>query len=206
MYKFTKPRRNPLSSPVITMSSRRAEKMSLYEHLLALPDGLTGEIVNGQLRTQPRPSGPHALASSRLGADLETPFGRGRGGPGGWWIIDEPEIHFVLDIEVMVPDIAGWRRERMPSLPQGHKFEVAPDWLCEIFSPSSKSTDREEKIPLYAHYGVAYAWLLDPTAHALEVYRSVDGEWAPVGFFRDDDKVSAPPFEAVTVHLAELWG
>ena len=187
------------------MSFQSVKKISIYEQLITLPDGLTGEIINGQLHTQPRPAAPHALASSRLGADLDGPFGRGRGGPGGWWIIDEPEIHFVLDIEVMAPDIAGWRREKMPSLPQGHKFEVVPDWICEIFSPSSKSMDREEKMPLYAQYGVPYAWLLDPKAHTLEVYRSMDGEWTPVGFFRDDDKVSAPPFEAVTVQLTELW-
>ena len=188
------------------MSIQSAKSPSLYEQLVALPEGLTGEIINGQLRAQPRPAGPHALASSRLGADIEGPFGRGRGGPGGWWIIDEPEVHFLLDREVMVPDIAGWRRERMPTLPEGHKFEVVPDWICEVFSPSSKSSDREEKMPLYAHYGVGYAWLVDPKAQTLEAYRLVDGKWAPLGFFRDDDDVSVPPFDAITIHLVELWG
>ena len=101
------------------MSIQSAKSPSLYEQLVALPDGLTGEIINGQLRAQPRYSGPHALACSRLGADIEGPYGRGRGGPGGWWIIDEPELHLVLDREVMVQDIAGWRRERMPTLPEG---------------------------------------------------------------------------------------
>jgi Uma2 family endonuclease len=187
------------------MSRWTAPKPSLYEQLVALPEGLIGEIINGQLRAQPRPSGPHALASSRLGADIEGPYGRGRGGPGGWWIIDEPEIHFVLDTEVVVPDIAGWLHARLPSLPQGHRFEVVPDWICEIFSPATKSGDREEKMPLYARYGVPFAWLVDPKAHTLEAYRLVEGHWTPLGVYRDDDTVRLAPFEAITLHLADLW-
>ena len=124
------------------MNSPVARKLSLYEQLLSLPEGLTGEIINGQLRTQPRPAWPHILASARLGTDIEGSYGRGRGGPGGWWIVLDPEVHFALDIEVTVPDIAGWRKERMPSPPEGHKIQVVPDWVCEIFSPSTKSTDR----------------------------------------------------------------
>ena len=104
------------------MTTQTAGQPSLYEKLLALPEGLTGEIINRQLRTQPRPAWPHGLAGSRLGADIEGPYGRGRGGPGGWWIIDEPEVHFALDVEVLVPDIAGWRKQRMPSPPEGHKI------------------------------------------------------------------------------------
>jgi Uma2 family endonuclease len=187
------------------MSSIPRRRPSLYEQLLALPEGLVGEIIAGQLRAQPRPSGPHALASSRLGSDLEGPYGRGRGGPGGWWIIDEPEVHFVVDVEVVVPDLAGWRRARMPVLPEGHRFEVVPDWVCEIFSPATKSADREEKMPLYARYGVRHAWLVDPRARTLEAYGLADGKWAPLGLFRDDDPVSVAPFEAVTVRLADLW-
>jgi len=188
------------------MNPQAARRPSLYDQLLALPEGLTGEIINGQLRAQPRLAWPHSLAGSRLGADIEGPYGRGRGGPGGWWIIDEPEVHFILDQEVMVPDIAGWRRERMPSPPQGHKIQVVPDWVCEIFSPSTKSTDREEKMPLYAHYGVRFAWLVDPKTLTLEAYELVDARWTPLGFFRDDDAVSVAPFDAIVIHLADLWG
>jgi Uma2 family endonuclease len=188
------------------MSPQSLKKVSLYDRLLALPAGLTGEIINGQLRTQPRPAWPHILAGSRLGADIESAYGRGRGGPGGWWIVDEPEIHFVLDSEVTVPDIAGWRRERMPAPPEGHKIQVVPDWVCEIFSPSSKSTDREEKMPLYAHHGVDFAWLVDPKTRTLEVYERIDAAWRPLGMFRDDDTVSAKPFDAITIHLTDLWG
>jgi Uma2 family endonuclease len=187
------------------MRRQTASRPSLYDQLLALPEGLIGEIIDGQLRTQPRPSGPHALASSRLGADIEGPYSRGRGGPGGWWIIDEPEIHFVLDIEVVVPDIAGWLQARLPSLPHGHRFKVVPDWICEIFSPATKSSDREEKMPLYARYRVPFAWLVDPSAHTLEAYRLIEGKWAPVGLYRDDDQVRVAPFEAITLRLAELW-
>jgi len=187
------------------MNSQTARRLSLYEQLAGLPDGLTGEIINGQLRTQPRPSWPHALATSRLGADIEGPYGRGRGGPGGWWIIDEPEVHFVLDVEVTVPDLAGWRRERMPLPPKGHKIEVVPDWVCEVLSPSSTSTDREEKLPLYARYGVQFAWLVDPKGRKLEAFRLEQGRWILLGTLRDDDRVCVAPFDAITIHLAELW-
>jgi Uma2 family endonuclease len=187
------------------VSRQVARKPSLYEQLVALPEGLTGEIISGQLRTQPRPTWAHSLAGSRLGADLEGPYGRGRGGPGGWWIIDEPEVHLVLDTEVVVPDLAGWRRERMPRPPEGHRVQVVPDWVCEILSPSSKSTDREEKMPLYARYGVGYAWLVDPVARTLEAYRLEGDAWAPQGLYRDDDVVRVAPFDAVTIRLTELW-
>jgi Uma2 family endonuclease len=188
------------------MDRQTARKPSLYEQLEALPEGLIGEIINGQLRTQPRPAWPHALASSRLGADIEVSYGRGRGGPGGWWIIFEPEVHFVLDTEVTVPDIAGWRKPRMPSPPEGHKVQVVPDWICGIFSPSTKSTDREEKMPLYAHYGVPFAWLVDPKTHTLEAYELINHKWRPLGIFRDDDTVSVAPFDAIVIHLSDLWG
>jgi Uma2 family endonuclease len=181
-------------------------KPTLYEQLLQLPEGLIGEIFNGQLRTHPRPGWPHILASSRLGADLEGAYGRGRGGPGGWWILDEPEIHFELDTVVTVPDIAGWRRERLIDPPAGHKIELAPDWVCEIFSPSTKSIDREEKMPLYAARGVPYLWLVDPKAHTLEAYELKGGKWVLLQLFRDDDPVSARPFDSITIRLNELWG
>jgi len=116
---------------------QHAYKPRLYEQLETLPEGLTGEILNGQLHAQPRPAGPHALTESNLQIEIGGPFGKGRGGPGGWWILVEPEIHFVTDQEVVVPDLAGWRRERMPHIPQGHRFEVVPDGST---TPSQNST------------------------------------------------------------------
>ena len=188
------------------MTTQPSHKPTLYEQLLQLPDGLIGEIINGQLRTHPRPAWSHVLASSRLGADIEGPYGRGRGGPGGWWILDEPEVHLELDTVVLVPDIAGWRRQRLATPPKGHKVELVPDWVCEILSPSTKSTDREEKMPIYARYGVPFAWLVDPTTHTLEAYEQRDGQWLTLGLFRDDDQVSVKPFDAIVIHLNELWG
>jgi len=175
-----------------------ATQPTLYEFLEALPENLVGEILNGQLHTQPRPSGPHGQVALDLAIRVGGPYGKGIGGPGGWWICPEPEVHFVRDTEVAVPDLAGWRRERMPDLPEGHRFDVVPDWVCEILSPSTKRKDREDKMPLYARYGVRYAWLIDPVEYTLEVYRLEVGAWVEVGRFTGADQVVAPPFEAVS--------
>ncbi|MBK1632468.1 hypothetical protein CKO31_17320 [Thiohalocapsa halophila] len=182
----------------------RAES-SLYQQLESLPPGLIGEILNGQLHTQPRPTGRHAYAASALVAELFTSFSKGRGGRGGWWIIDEPELHLLEDVEVDVPDIAGWRRERMPSVPDGHRFTVVPDWVCEILSSSTESKDREIKLPIYARFGVAFAWPLDPRKRTLETDALDDGAWRETGRFADRDQVRAPPFDAVVIALDGLW-
>ena len=178
---------------------------TLYEQLAALPEGLTGEILDGQIHTQPRPSWPHALAGSVLRADLVGPFQQGRGGPGGWWIIDEPELHFIRDTEVAVPDLAGWRRERMPRPPRGHRVTVVPDWVCEILSNSTESKDRKIKMPIYARYGVAYAWLVDPLERTLEAYALTGGDWREIGRFAGGDRVPVAPFDAIAIDLADLW-
>ncbi len=109
------------------------------------------------------------------------------------------------DTEVAVPDLAGWRRKRMPYLPEGHRFEVVPDWVCEILSPSTKRKDRETKMPLYAFYEVQYAWLIDPIEHVLEVYRLNVGTWVESGRFAGADQVIAPPFEAISLDLGAFW-
>ena len=123
-------------------------KPALYEYLEALPEGMTGEILNGQFHAQSRPSNRHAHAAIQLGAHIAFGYGDDGDDPGGWWILVEPEVHFVRDIEVAVPDLAGWRRERMPYLPDGHRIEVIPDWVCEILSPSTASRDHKIKMPL----------------------------------------------------------
>jgi Uma2 family endonuclease len=172
---------------------------------MGLPDNLTGEILLGQLHTQPRPAGPHTRAESVLESELFRPFDRGHGGPGGWWILIEPEVHFVVDTEVCVPDLAGWRRERMLEIPRGHRFTVAPDWVCEILSPATASKDREIKMPIYAHYGVRHAWLVDPLAETLDAYELRHGEWIRLGEFRGSDQVSVAPFAAISIALTDLW-
>jgi Uma2 family endonuclease len=182
-----------------------ATERHLYSELEALPENLVGEIIGGELHVQPRPAAPHALAGSSLGADLLGAFQRGRGGPGGWWIIDEPEIHFVRDIEVLVPDIAGWRRERMTRMPPDQRFEVVPDWVCEILSPSTARKDRVIKMPVYARFGVAYLWLVDPLARTLETFALESGRWVVTGQFKDEDIVAVPPFEALSLELVTLW-
>ena len=175
-----------------------------YSALCELSENLIGEILNGVLCTRPRPAGPHALASSALGAGL---FGlrRGTGDPGGWWIIDEPEIHFIRDTEVCVPDIAGWRRERMPHIPRGHRFETVLDWVCEILSPGTARKDRVMKMPIYARHGVAHLWLVDPLERTLEAYELNQGLWRVIGLFQEADRVRVAPFEAVELSLSDLW-
>ena len=180
-------------------------KPNLYQQLLALPEHVTGEILAGELYTQPRPTGRHGLVGRGLSGNLVNPFDFGRGGPGGWWIIIEPEVHFIRDVEVVVPDLAGWRRERMPSVPKGHRFEVVPDWVCEILSPATAKKDRVVKLPIYAHYGVAHVWLVDPVAQTLEAFELYEGRWLLIATLKDNDQVAVPPFDAVEFSLADLW-
>jgi Uma2 family endonuclease len=182
-----------------------AESLSLYDRLAALPDGLTGEILNGQLHTQPRPAGPHARAESVLQIEIGGPFDRGRGGPGGWGILVEPEIHFVRDIEVCVPDLAGWRRERFSATPRDQRFDIVPDWVCEILWPSTESKDRQVKMPIYARYGVGFIWLVAPLQRSLEAYRLDPGDWTSAGTWHGDASAAIPPFEALSLDLSALW-
>ena len=182
-----------------------AETCSLYDRLMALPEGLTGEVLNGQLHAQPRPSGPHMGVESALQIELGGPFDRGRGGPGGWRILVEPEIHFVRDQEVCVPDLAGWRRGRLPQLPRDQRFEVVPDWICEILSPSTESKDRQIKMPIYARYGVGFAWLIDPLKQTLEAYALEEEDWRGLGTWGEGETVAVPPFDAVRLALRDLW-
>jgi Uma2 family endonuclease len=177
----------------------------LYAELEALPENLTGEIINGQLYTQPRPTTPHALVESGLAMDIGSAYHRGRGGPGGWWILVEPEIHFIRDTEVLVPDLAGWRRERMPRLPNDQRIEVVPDWVCEILSLSTARKDRMTKMPVYARYGVTYLWLVDPLAHTLEAFALREGRWTVIGQFQEQEIVSVEPFQEIALELGALW-
>ena len=174
-----------------------------YADIVALPENVVGEILNGTLVTHPRPAAPHAVAASALGGELYSPFGRGRGGPGGWVLLDEPELH--LDEDVVVPDIAGWRRERMPVVPDAPYFELPPDWVCEVLSPSTRKVDRVDKLPIYARSGVTHVWLVDPLDRTLELFRRDGLLWVLVAVHRDDALVRAEPFDAVELELSALW-
>ncbi|AKT41527.1 Uma2 family endonuclease [Chondromyces crocatus] len=175
-----------------------------YADLEAVPEHQVAEIVRGVLHTFPRPAGPHSKASTLLSADLVGPFSRGRGGPGGWWILFEPELH--LGPDVLVPDLAGWRRERMPEVPDVPFFTLPPDWCCEVLSPSTATHDRKRKMPVYAAAGVTWLWLLDPLGQSLEVFHLGPRKlWELEQVFSGDDLVRAAPFDAVELELAALW-
>lgn len=183
--------------------SQPAEQLATYEDLLNLPENLVGEIINGELHAHPRPAPKHARAYSVLGYRLGGPFDGGIDGPGGWWIIDEPELH--LGSDILVPDLAGWRRERMPELPETAWFELAPDWVCEILSPSTARVDRGFKMPLYAANGVEHLWLVDPDVRTLEVYQLQGEHWLLLKTLHDDQALSQPPFDAIEFPLSSLW-
>jgi Uma2 family endonuclease len=180
-----------------------AKKRATYEDLVAVPVGKVAEIINGELVVHPRPASRHALSESDLGAELIGSFHIGRNGPGGWVILFEPELH--LGDDVLVPDVAGWRRERMPEIPEVVGFTLPPDWLCEVLSPSTKAVDRADKLPIYARERVGNVWLIDPLAQTLEAFR-LDGEtYRLMGTWRDEARVRIEPFEALELELALLW-
>jgi Uma2 family endonuclease len=180
-----------------------AKRQATYDDLLAVPEHLVAEIIYGQVVTHPRPASPHARAASKLGARLDGPFDMGEGGPGGWIILDEPELH--LGGHVLVPDLAGWRRQRMPEMPDVTAFDIVPDWICEIVSPSTAATDRAEKMPIYASLGAPYLWLLDPGPRTLEVYRLEDARYVVLQTASGNAVLRAEPFDAIELALAQLW-
>ena len=173
------------------------------------PAHMVAEILGGELRLMPRPQPTHATAASVLGEELGPPFRRGKGGPGGWIFLDEPELHLGPLPDVVVPDLAGWHRDRLPEdvfapgAPVG--ITIAPDWVCEVLSPSTEATDRAEKMPIYAREKVAHAWLLDPELRTLEVFRLERGMWVVAKVVRGDVTVRAEPFEAIELDLSALW-
>jgi Uma2 family endonuclease len=130
-------------------------------------------------------------------------FDLARTGPGGWWFLAEPELH--LGPDIFVPDLAGWRRERVPEPPDVPWVTMAPDWVCEVLSPSTRLVDRARKMPLYHRAGVRHAWIIDPERYTLEVYRSEQGGWVRSGFYEGGTVVRAEPFEAVPLELPLLW-
>ena len=179
------------------------DRPATYEDLAALPDNLVAEIVDGELHGSPRPGPKHAEAGTAIGGGLVPPFHSGQGGPGGWRILYEPEIH--LGRDVVVPDWAGWRRARMPHSPASAFYELAPDWVCEILSPSTAQLDRARKLAIYAREGVSHAWLVDPLARTLEVLRLENGRWTILGTHAGSDIVRADPFAEIDLPLAALW-
>ena len=173
-----------------------------YQDVLDAPADRVAELIHGALHLHPRPRPRHARTITSLGDELVSPFDKGRGGPGGWWILIEPELH--LGADVLVPDLAGWRRTRLPSLPDGH-IAVQPDWICEVISPSNAGTDRVTKRELYASSGVGHYWLADPASQTLETYRldPTTTRWVDSGAFDATARARIPPFEAVELATLE---
>jgi Uma2 family endonuclease len=164
---------------------------------------MVAEIIDGELELQPRPEKPHTVAATAVGEELGPPFKRGRGGPGGWIILFEPELHLRADI--LVPDLGGWRRERMPVITTEEPFfPLAPDWVCEVVSPSTAAKDRGKKLPIYAREGVRHVWLVDPIQRTLDIFLQ-DKNWILVAVHADDARVRAEPFDAIELDLAVLW-
>jgi Uma2 family endonuclease len=182
---------------------KHVERPATYEDLLQVPDDLVAEIVDGELYTNPRPAFPHAIAAGALFGDIYPAFHRGRGGPGGWWIIFEPELH--LGDDVLVPDIAGWRRARMPRPPSGPWTDIAPDWICEAISPGTARLDRMKKMPVYARENVQFAWMVDANRQSFDAFRLTDGRWVPYAEHVGNGIVRVEPFEAIEINLADLW-
>jgi Uma2 family endonuclease len=179
------------------------KKSATYADLVRVPDHLVAEIVDGELFATPRPAARHARAASVLGMDLGTPFDRGRGGPGGWCILDEPELH--LHDDILVPDLAGWRRNRLPAIPDRAALTLAPDWVCEVLSPATEAFDRGRKLAVYAREGVSHVWLVNPTNETLEVLVLTAERWTLVATHVGTVAVRAEPFAAIELDLSGLW-
>jgi Uma2 family endonuclease len=183
-----------------------AKQRATYDDLVKVPDTKVAEIIDGDLIVSPRPAMPHASAASGIGGGLWNEFHGPPGSgnkPGGWWIIFEPELHFGAD--VLVPDLAGWRRDRLPALRNVPYMTLAPDWACEVVSPSTGMIDRSRKMRIYAREGVAHLWLVDPLVRTLEIYRLESGRWIVASTFGGDDVVRAEPFDAIELALDRWW-
>jgi Uma2 family endonuclease len=185
------------------MPPAAVKSAATYEDLLKVPSHLVAEILDGDLYATPRPGLPHARAASVLGGKLGDAFDHGTGGPGGWWILFEPELHLRSDI--IVPDLAGWRRERLPQIPAAAYMTLAPDWVCEVVSPSTEALDRAKKIAIYARESVSHLWLINPVARTLEVMELDAGRWVLLAAYADQEMVHAKPFDAITLQVGSLW-
>ena len=181
------------------------EGKATYQDVIDAPENMVAELIDGELHLMSRPERPHTYAGSVLGGLLVPSFMLGRGGPGGWHIIDEPELHLIRDTRVLVPDLAGWKLETMPEFPESHRDAAMPDWVCEILSPSTSKVDLDVKAPLYAQAGIGHLWLIDPLAKTLQAFELRKGRWAQIADLKDADTVCVPPFDAIDFDLSELW-
>ncbi|MDR3569051.1 MAG: Uma2 family endonuclease [Syntrophobacteraceae bacterium] len=180
-----------------------AKKPATYEDLYDVPENLIGEIVNGELTVPPRPTRKHGYAATALIEEVGPPYHRGRGGPGGWSFIAEPEVIFGEDI--MAPDVAGWKAQRFLWEEDRNPVSVAPDWVCEVLSPKTVRNDKVRKMPVYARHGVGHIWLIDPAAMTMDAFRLESGRWLLLASFSENDKARVEPFQEIEINLAYLW-
>ncbi len=188
---------------MLTRMADAARKLATYEDVLNAPEHMVAQVVDGELHVQPRPAGAHTRSSSRLVSDLDGPFDRGRGGPGGWLILAEPELHLGPQPQILVPDLAGWRRERMAAYPRAPFVTVTPDWVCEVLSPSTARFDRGRKADVYAELGVKHMWLFDVEVPQIEAFENVGGRWLRLGAY-DQSDARIVPFDAVPLDVPSL--
>lgn len=193
-----------MGAPALSTFRKRAT----YQDVLDAPDNMVAEIMNGDLYLSPRPAPAHAETGPHV-LDSISPFWTRRGGSGGprWRIMNEPELH--LGTDVLVPDLAGWRIERMPKLPREAFITLAPDWVCEVLSPSTARTDRSTKMRIYARHRVPHLWLVDPLDQLLEAFR-LEGEFwvrhtALIGKEEGTEKARIPPFEELEINISHWW-
>jgi Uma2 family endonuclease len=186
-----------------TEMGHETKRPATYADLEALPDHVVGQIIDGELIVMPRPAVPHTKVHTSLIGELYGPFQVGNGGPGGWWLATEPELH--LGNDVLVPDIGGWRLERRPEDTETPYFTLAPDWVCEVLSPSTAKLDRNRKKEIYAREGVGHLWLVDPASRTLEVFQRQEARWVEQGTWSGAVRARAAPFEALELELGRIW-
>jgi Uma2 family endonuclease len=184
--------------------TKPSPKAPTLADLDALPPGIVGEIINGVLYTMTKPRAPHQNTTRRIGGRIGDRFEDGIEGPGGWWILPEPGIELPNTPEIS-PDVAGWRRERMPELPVDEPIRVVPDWICEILSKTTRRHDQLVKMPYYAEVGVAYAWTVDLEARELTAHRLESRHWVTIGTYSDQTEARIAPFDAVPLNVADWW-
>ena len=180
-----------------------AKRQATYADIEALPEGVRGELIYGALYTHPRPTPRHSAVATALGLELGNPFQKGSGGPGGWIFMIETEVMFGENL--LVPDIAGWRRERLTAFPETNWVSVRPDWICEATSPSTALRDRHFKRDIYASAGVPHYWIIDPRSRILEVFQLELEKWTLFGTYSAGNDVAAPPFESHSFPMDSLW-
>ena len=184
--------------------STPAKRLATYEDILGLPEGVRAEVIAGEVLVQPSPTPSHQSVISEIYAELRNPFQRGRGGPGGWWFIQDVDVDFGQH-DIYRPDITGWRRDQVPQFPATRPVPDRPDWLCEGLSPRTASRDQGEKRATYARVGVPWYWLADPQNRTITVLRLSSEGYVIERTVGDEGMAALPPFEAVAIDLASVF-